>query len=98
MSLRHSRAGEGNRTLTTSLEGWGSAIELHPLFTYSPILALQHASFQTDLSSDVLSGGNRIRTCEGMSQQIYSLSRLTASVSPQVFTAITFLPQSAEAG
>jgi hypothetical protein len=24
-------AGEGNRTLTTSLEGWGSTIELHPL-------------------------------------------------------------------
>ncbi len=23
-------AGEGNRTLTTSLEGWGSTIELHP--------------------------------------------------------------------
>ncbi len=29
------------------------------------------------------SGGSRIRTCEGMSQQIYSLSRLTASVSPR---------------
>jgi hypothetical protein len=24
------RAGEGNRTLMTSLEGWGSAIELRP--------------------------------------------------------------------
>ena len=24
------RAGEGDRTLTTSLEGWGSTIELHP--------------------------------------------------------------------
>ena len=23
-------AGEGNRTLATSLEGWGSTIELHP--------------------------------------------------------------------
>ena len=23
-------AGEGNRTLTTSLEGWNSTIELHP--------------------------------------------------------------------
>ena len=23
-------AGEGNRTLTTSLEGWDSTIELHP--------------------------------------------------------------------
>ena len=25
-----SGAGEGNRTLATSLEGWGSTIELHP--------------------------------------------------------------------
>jgi hypothetical protein len=25
-----SGAGEGNRTPTTSLEGWGSTIELHP--------------------------------------------------------------------
>ena len=24
------KAGEGNRTLTTSLEGWSSTIELHP--------------------------------------------------------------------
>jgi hypothetical protein len=27
---RGSGAGEGNRTLMTSLEGWGSAIELRP--------------------------------------------------------------------
>jgi hypothetical protein len=27
---RAKRAGEGNRTLMTSLEGWGSAIELRP--------------------------------------------------------------------
>jgi hypothetical protein len=26
----HIGAGEGNRTLMTSLEGWGSAIELRP--------------------------------------------------------------------
>ena len=26
-------AGEGNRTLVTSLEGWGSTIELHPLWS-----------------------------------------------------------------
>jgi hypothetical protein len=29
-SGRRSGAGEGNRTLMTSLEGWGSAIELRP--------------------------------------------------------------------
>ena len=26
----HGGAGEGNRTLATSLEGWGSTTELHP--------------------------------------------------------------------
>ena len=30
-SLLRNGAGEGNRTLTTSLEGWSSTIELHPL-------------------------------------------------------------------
>jgi hypothetical protein len=33
-------AGEGNRTLTTSLEGWGSTVELHPL-TYLKLLENQ---------------------------------------------------------
>ena len=37
LPLRHSGgfhlgAGEGNRTLVASLEGWSSAIELRPLF------------------------------------------------------------------
>jgi hypothetical protein len=27
-------AGEGNRTLTASLEGWSSTIELHPLCAF----------------------------------------------------------------
>ena len=30
------RAGDGNRTRMTSLEGWGSAIELHPHAGYRP--------------------------------------------------------------
>ena len=31
LSYRHKNgAGEGNRTLTASLEGWSSTIELHP--------------------------------------------------------------------
>jgi hypothetical protein len=30
VNLRLTGAGEGNRTLTTSLEGWGSTTELHP--------------------------------------------------------------------
>ena len=32
---QNERAGEGNRTLTTSLEGWSSAIELHPLLLFA---------------------------------------------------------------
>ena len=39
--------------------------------------------FNSGKPSRPKSGGSRIRTCEGMSQQIYSLSRLTASVSPR---------------
>ena len=30
LTCENIRAGEGNRTLMTSLEGWGSAIELRP--------------------------------------------------------------------
>ena len=33
-SRNYVRAGEGNRTLTTSLEGWSSTIELHPRETF----------------------------------------------------------------
>ena len=40
-------AGEGNRTLTTSLEGWSSTIELHPL--------LQHYSLLTDRKTCAMS-------------------------------------------
>ena len=32
LQQRIDKSGEGNRTLTTSLEGWGSTIELHPRF------------------------------------------------------------------
>ena len=34
----HIGAGDGNRTHTTSLEGWDSTIELHPQFGTSAIL------------------------------------------------------------
>ena len=34
----------------------------------------------------ILSGGSRIRTCEDISQQIYSLPHLTALVSPLLKT------------
>lgn len=44
-------AGEGNRTLTVSLEGFCSTIELHPLFHL--------------IAPNVIGGGRRIRTFEG---------------------------------
>ena len=66
----HARAGEGNRTLTTSLEGWGSTVELHPQRCLQFFLPNRTA----------LNGSGRIRTSEGMSQQIYSLSPLAAWV------------------
>ena len=36
VSAEYSGAGDGNRTHVTSLEGWGSTIELHPLDLKSP--------------------------------------------------------------
>src|SRR3954447_1044934 len=58
-------AGEGNRTPTTSLEGWSSTIELHPRrSSSSPSLALS-------------GGGGRIRTYVRCRGQIYSLLPLT---------------------
>src|SRR6476620_10661690 len=60
-------AGEGNRTLIASLEGWCSTIELHP-----PAAVLHPVSLA------VGGGGGRIRTYVDVSRQIYSLLPLTA--------------------
>ena len=59
-------AGDGNRTRTSSLEGYSSTIELLP-----PV-----SRFESNCG-----GGRWIRTTEGMSQQIYSLPPLAAWVS-----------------
>src|SRR5579872_5412263 len=53
-------AGDGNRTRTTSLEGWGSTIELHP----QPYPQRNRG------------GGGWIRTNVGVRQRIYSPSPL----------------------
>src|SRR5213594_2246938 len=66
-------AGEGNRTLVISLEGFCSTIELHPPSVYeipSPMSAAE-APCQ-------LGGGGWIRTNVGAGQQIYSLPPLAA--------------------
>src|SRR3712207_5725248 len=60
---RRAGAGEGNRTLITSLEGWGSTIELHPRRPRPPRPAAGN-------------GGGWIRTNVGASQRIYSPSPL----------------------
>ena len=124
---KRNRAGEGNRTLTTSLEGWSSAIELHPLeisrlsacchhwrpnkitnradypmttgrIFPNPVLfpvSVQIASYTTTCAQQRrLANGNQDEKKWGeqdsnlrrQSQQIYSLSRLTASVPPQLFS------------
>ncbi len=67
-------AGEGNRTLVISLEGFCSTIELHPHHPTLLLLALL----------DRTGGGGWIRTSVGVSQQIYSLPPLaTRAPLPQ---------------
>ncbi|CAG9209858.1 hypothetical protein BCAR13_1910001 [Paraburkholderia caribensis] len=61
-------AGEGNRTLVVSLEGFCSTIELHPQGSID--------SQQLRYSTLKSGGGGWIRTNVGVSQQIYSLPPL----------------------
>ena len=65
-------AGEGNRTLTTSLEGWCSTIELHPHLSKHHLTHCRKAPLN--------GGGGRIRTFEDRSQRVYSPPHLTALV------------------
>ena len=71
MRQRFNGAGDGNRTRTSSLEGYSSTIELLPL---GDLVFLNRYSKKSG-------GGRWIRTTEGMSQQIYSLPPLAAWVS-----------------
>lgn len=74
-----SGAGEGNRTLVISLEGFCSTIELHPLTTaIRNRFPGPHCNPQqrNDLFDQVAGGGGWIRTIVGVSQQIYSLPPL----------------------
>ena len=79
----HVGAGEGNRTLVVSLEGFCSTIELHPPGScHTPFTAPQHDPRNFPLSTQPLllhiftGGGGWIRTSVGVSQQIYSLPPL----------------------
>ncbi len=79
---RKAGAGRGNRTLTTSLEGWSSTVELHPLIIPPPHRGKRGRSRNLDQREREwwaeLDSNQRRR-----SHQIYSLVRLTASVTTQ---------------
>ena len=82
-------AGEGNRTLVISLEGFSSTIELHP---QSKLLNYIHSYFTysapTSFTTYSSGGESWIRTNVGVSQQIYSLPPLAARASlrePNIF-------------
>ncbi len=83
-----SGAGEGNRTLVVSLEGFCSTIELHP--PDETLFLRIHTHW---LCLDILQcgGGGWIRTNVGVSQQIYSLPPLTTRAplrgEPQIMVA-----------
>ena len=77
---RQSTAGEGNRTLVFSLEGYCSTIELHPRWVASSGPHSPAACGRCFAGAE--SGECRIRTCEGRSHQIYSLTPLTARETP----------------
>ena len=83
-------AGEGNRTLVISLEGFSSTIELHP---QSKLLNYIHSYFTysapTSFATYSSGGESWIRTNVGVSQQIYSLPPLAARASlrePNIFS------------
>ena len=83
-------AGEGNRTLVISLEGFSSTIELHP--QRININNLPHPQLTRLLLNTFLQttgGESWIRTNVGVSQQIYSLPPLAARASlrePNIFS------------
>ena len=60
---QHAGAGEGNRTLVVSLEGFCSTIELHPRFTTEPFFATQ--CILPTSAAKKLGGGGWIRTNVG---------------------------------
>ena len=67
---------------TYSLEGYRSTNWATPALS---TVALAEVDWcQPSLKLWLASGGNRIRTCEDISQQIYSLSQLAALVFPQL--------------
>jgi hypothetical protein len=78
--LRNSGAGEGNRTLVVSLEGFCSTIELHPPCADPNQHSCANCNTPHGLATPPgqmgTGGGGWIRTNVGVSQQIYSLPPL----------------------
>ena len=77
-----SKAGRGNRTLVFSLEGYCSTIELHPRRRRRRAAARRNTGIGRPWRRWDETGECRIRTCEGISHQIYSLTPLTARETP----------------
>ena len=67
-------AGEGNRTLTVSLEGFCSTIELHPLFHL--------------IAPSVIGGGRRIRTFEAHATDLQSAPFDRSGIPPKENTSL----------
>ena len=79
-------AGEGNRTLTVSLEGFCSTIELHPHLLFSaPIFRLDFG------------GGRRIRTFEAFATDLQSAPFGRSGIPPKEKRNIRDFPQTRQA-
>src|SRR5258708_12756564 len=75
---RKSGAGEGNRTLVVSLEGFCSTIELHPRGP-SPVSTVRQCNFW---SPDVTGGEGWIRTTVGASRSYLQPPPFNHSATP----------------
>ena len=83
-----SGAGDGNRTHATSMEGWGSTIELHPRPRGpSRVVVRRRLAVSSFLSASCLGRsswwGEQDSNLRRQSQRVYSPSPLTARASPQ---------------
>ena len=74
-------AGEGNRTLTVSLEGFCSTIELHPLTKFSLL------QIRLDFG-----GGRRIRTFEAYATDLQSAPFGRSGIPPKENASLLTYP------
>ncbi len=78
-------AGDGNRTHTTSLEGWDSTIELHPHFGTKAILSQDFLNVNRNIENFIFYIKGRCLSC----RPFVSYARLIiifSPLSPSIFT------------